>query len=702
VKLRNFLAFETQDNFYKSSLISIFFLLSVSIFLNFSVRSYEKSVWNENPSVFSSEGEPRIRSGDPAYFIKNAQYFKSQKTLNEYNKKMFFPSDSEDVSNTDIEVATAPPLSRIISYLAKDNSLTEIVKAGNRLVLAASVITAVGIFFLFYVIGRPYEGVIASLGGGISTEYFNRSSIGYIDTDILNLFFMYFLFSMVYLSSKNYSWLKSTILVAIAGLTAKIFYLWYPKPELILMSFFSLIFLTLFNTKNWKRVLVNSAIFVFLSNPQIYMNILNIFNNPYLKNYLSANVNSSDLIERSYLNFNNIFRYIGELESISLIELIKLEDSSFLGLICFIGMAIWAINYPIIFIGFAPLAFFFLLSIILGQRAYFYSIPFFWFGFGYFINFVFFKFIAFKKLLIKQNLINVFTSLILIAFAVHLTGGIKKPVNITIIQSSTSKALIKMNEIVKDREKSVLVAPWTYGYESIMYNDLPILIHPGMPTSPRHYFISRAYTAQDIEETSLILNYVAGGNVEKINEKGIDNFKKLSKDIYNQKKNDLDIYLMLTEQQRRWMNSHGSVAYWDIENNKPYYFGDLTAFDIFNIMEIDCDDLDTKTFTTTCYDNNSNEVPVNLALGLWDSKPILKRVVQVANGKVEINEEYKNSEGNFVFQIIKNLDTNESLLYLMHDVVFNSSYNQLFHLNKSENFELVYDDYPRAKIYKVN
>ena len=32
---------------------------------------------------------------------------------------------------------------------------------------------------------------------------------------------------------------------------------------------------------------------------------------------------------------------------------------------------------------------------------------------------------------------------------------------------------------------------------------------------------------------------------------------------------------------------------------------------------------------------------------------LLKRVVQVENGKVKINHEFKDAKGNFVFQIIK-------------------------------------------------
>ena len=231
-----------------------------------------------------------------------------------------------------------------------------------------------------------------------------------------------------------------------------------------------------------------------------------------------------------------------------------------------------------------------------------------------------------------------------------------------------------------------------------------MLIHPGVPTSPRHYFIARALTSFDEEETLKIINYVVGGNVEKIKDKGINSFVELSKDIYKKVPLEQDIYFMVTGKQRRWMPSTGATAYWDIEKNSPFLFGDKTAYDVFNILEINCDDLDTTAYTTKCADSEGStikNIPVNLALGLWNGEPVIKRVVQVENGKVTINQEYKDAKGNFVFQIIKNLDDNTSYLYLMHEAVFKSTYNRLLHLNQFENYELVYEDYPYVKIYKI-
>ena len=328
-----------------------------------------------------------------------------------------------------------------------------------------------------------------------------------------------------------------------------------------------------------------------------------------------------------------------------------------------------------------------------------------WFGFGYFINFMTMKIVSFRNLESNKNLIYISTSVALIIFTIIATNSYPKKTEMPMFDTSTYKAMIKMKNIVNDKNKSVLVTNWSFGYQSLFYNDIPVLTHPGMPASARHYFIARALTALDLEETSKILNYVTSGNAEKINEKKLDNFISLSKDLFNTEKSSDDIYIMLTQQQRLWMNTTGSVAYWDIENNRPHDFEGKTAYEFYHLLKIKCDELDLKTLTTICTNSEASlekNIPVNLALGTWDGLPILKRVIQIVDGKIEINQEYQNDEGNLVFQIVKNSKDNTSDLYLMHDAVFKSTYNKLFHLNDSEDYELVYDDYPNIKIYKVN
>ncbi len=45
-----------------------------------------------------------------------------------------------------------------------------------------------------------------------------------------------------------------------------------------------------------------------------------------------------------------------------------------------------------------------------------------------------------------------------------------------------------MKDLVEDKRKSVIVVPWTYGYQSILYNDIPILIHMGVANFSKTLF----------------------------------------------------------------------------------------------------------------------------------------------------------------------------------------------------------------------
>jgi hypothetical protein len=91
----------------------------------------------------SSDNIPLVRSGDPAYFLNIAKYLKENKSLQEYNKKLNFP--------TSFRRRIKPPLlSLIISILAKDSSLNEIIKAGNNLVLFLINFNNIRYFFLIF------------------------------------------------------------------------------------------------------------------------------------------------------------------------------------------------------------------------------------------------------------------------------------------------------------------------------------------------------------------------------------------------------------------------------------------------------------------------------------------------------------------------------------------------------------------------
>ena len=90
-----------------------------------------------------------------------------------------------------------PLLSVVLAKLTSSNDESSLLTIGNMLLVATSALTAAAIAICFGAAGYWAQGAIAGLGGGLSAAYLVRSSIGRIDTDQLNLGFLYLMFGLV-------------------------------------------------------------------------------------------------------------------------------------------------------------------------------------------------------------------------------------------------------------------------------------------------------------------------------------------------------------------------------------------------------------------------------------------------------------------------------------------------------------------------
>ena len=71
--------------------------------------------------------------------------------------------------------------------------------AGHHLLFFSIAVTGLAIILAFGATGYWIEGTVAAIGGGLSSAFLMRSSIGRVDTDQLNLGFIYLLFALVML-----------------------------------------------------------------------------------------------------------------------------------------------------------------------------------------------------------------------------------------------------------------------------------------------------------------------------------------------------------------------------------------------------------------------------------------------------------------------------------------------------------------------
>ncbi len=317
---------------------------------------------------------------------------------------------------------------------------------------------------------------------------------------------MYFMFAMVMCAgrAKDIKW--GLFFTLIAGIVANLFMAWYGKPELIIMAAFSLFWLTLIITHDLKRILGFSTIFIVLSGVYYF----NPFNSLYLLNELT----------NDYFIFSNVLSTVTEVSQITFSEiLIRMTGSVTAGVFCLIGIALWAVRHPVMAVAYGPLAGFALFTIVLGNRALFYSAPFFWFGGAYLAVLVtrltFYQFSS--RLGNLAHAISISASAATCA-AFLLFIWVTGPVN-QLARPSIPIPIIKaMSEIksMSEGENSVVASWWDYGYASMLMNGLPTFTDPGTHRSNANYFIADALLSSNPVYTADTLRFLARGGLSSL------------------------------------------------------------------------------------------------------------------------------------------------------------------------------------------
>ena len=157
------------------------------------------------------------------------------------------PVDSHD----EISIKDRPLISVILAYFAKTTNATDLLEVAHVLTFVTAALTASMIIFSFGVAGYWFEGSVAAVGGTLSAAYLPRSSIGRIDTDQMNLGFLYLLFGLAYLVGSSKTRVMAIIWALIASGIANVFFWWYGKSEFMWIIACSMAWLLIFIRKDF-------------------------------------------------------------------------------------------------------------------------------------------------------------------------------------------------------------------------------------------------------------------------------------------------------------------------------------------------------------------------------------------------------------------------------------------------------------------
>ncbi|MDP7334226.1 MAG: STT3 domain-containing protein, partial [SAR324 cluster bacterium] len=221
-----------------------------------NVRYQQFVTWQKNPNAYFVGERPMMTTLDAPYWLRWAREYNEgtygndelrgypassiefrEKQKERIPQEFRSESDQEAVSEKkEIRYRDVPMLSFLISkfvpFFGGNYYLT-----GTLIIpwLASLFILPLGIYF--YRIGFPSAGLLGGLVATFCSEYYTRSSIGRIDTDMLNLFFpvLASLFILEVYQSKTHK--QILLFSALAGLSLFLFGWWYSKPGFTIAYF---------------------------------------------------------------------------------------------------------------------------------------------------------------------------------------------------------------------------------------------------------------------------------------------------------------------------------------------------------------------------------------------------------------------------------------------------------------------------------
>jgi dolichyl-diphosphooligosaccharide--protein glycosyltransferase len=659
-------------------------LIALAAFANVYVRHAQLEIWQSNSATTLNSDTPTFSTADAPYFLQHASAYHSKKPASSFQRHRSYPNYLQDDAKAEDGggFRDHPLLSVLVGEFARGDDPVNLLKIGNLGLIAASVLTAIAIAVCFGAAGYWTEGAIASLGGGLSAAYLVRSSIGRIDTDQLNLGFMYLMFGLVTFAGLAKSRISSLAWCVAAGLTANLFMWWYGKAELVFMAAVALGWILIFLQRNLVTAACGTIGFLLISGITLF--------NPLESSYLQ------DVVLHSNFIFPNTFSTITEIRTVSFSQILFNTTGSIeMGIVCLAGLALFLVRHPVIAFAYGPLVAFGLLNFVIGNRAIFYSAPIMWFGAAFLITTTA-RFIALNLSENSYGLRWDQSATFLAACLAMIIAWANSPTDY-VPRPSFPKPVLEGFTSLKasaDPTNSVVATWWDYGYASMFFNELPTFHDGGSQTTPSTHFVARAFLNPDQKSTIGYLKFLSTKGHEGITgESSLAGLQEKFGEAVSAPSPDL--YLVVTSQMAGWMGSISQIGNWDIEKGEPLALRGNPNGPIINYDRLNCR-LGGYPQTLSCVGT-----AFDLERGLINGAPLLAGWAHSQDGTTIRSKSFDHN-GDFGVQIIQT--GNRINVFLMHRQLFESSFNELFYLGQIDHpsISLHYDNYPHIRIYKID
>ena len=720
------------------------FLLFVGVLLicftvSVGMRYKQFETWKKNPATYFVGERPMMTTLDAPYWLRWAKEYNKgtfgvedvlrsypdgteafhEKFVKDLNLPLKYKDPNPSINSSHpqsefriIRYREVPLLSFLIAHIAPFINYNYYL-TGTLLIpiLASLFILPLGIYF--FRIGVPLSGLLGGLIGTFAAGYYMRSSIGRIDTDMLNLFFPIFASLLILLAS----WAKTERAVLLysigTGLSLFLFQWWYNRPGFTLAYFVVLVFSLFIHKVRFRTCLLGALLFVLCADPGTFLSGKDSLMG-FLKNYFVIGETISSTVHDKEINpatFPNVFKTISEADTVHFEKVFqRVLSKPIITWAGFLAFFVFALLHLRVLFPLVPMLALGLLSFQSSNRFIMFLAPFVGIGLGWLLQLG----IETTYILISKNIYHredeevkkerkkgrfqiwefreigwlrwVRQGVLYFGMGLFFWGVSSNTAISFVPGPSIHTGIYETFFKVKNRvpKDSALLTWWDYGFAITDATELATFHDGSAQFSPKTYFIARSLISSDPNELYDIVQYLATESNLGIEKNNTSPEALLNAVLNPEHKPWNPIYLFFTADMTGKFGAISKLGSWDIEKggSKPRVYQNLACNKITN-EEMSC-----------------RGAKINLKDGFINNQLPLRRLIFIRNGKVLRETEFSHSNG-FTLQLII-VDKNIVEVQLIDEVVFRSNYNQMFLLGgyQKDLFEETYNAFPFSRLYR--
>jgi len=508
-----------------------------------------------------------------------------------------------------------------------------------------------------------FTGIISSIGYG----YYSRTYLGYLDTDILNLFFpMFMLYGMLSIIRK-----KSPLYFIIILMSIVLYLTWYQssRPLIYAMTGIFFFYLLVYYAYTYREKLFQQRYYVLGFLFMLLVGAIHLMEFTPIERHINRYLLEREILHISNFNFVSPMQHVSEAKSTNFSFIVHLiSGNMFIFLLSLLGYVLLIYRHKEIILT-LPMVLLGLLSLYAGVRFHIYAI---------FIFILSYFYLLYALLLYKRVSKNIILLGIIFLTIPPLYENYK---NVTYWNTRGAVPIFYPEQVaaLKELEKDVssndyAVTWWDYGYAVQYYTGLNTMIDNGrhradsytvaslLLTSSQeftHHAIHYFYTLFDTYKRNAIVH---GLNKHKSTK---DLFAHIEQNPYS-KKSEITKYIILPAQLGKILYTMYMYA------NIDPYTGDKVSNHIFKMFTKIGED------NRFIYLNDTSKIEKKSSTFFTKNRKLtIKRVnhVRYKNKQKKISQRTLTTKG-------LNLIIHEDKYYIMDDYFYQSSVVQMMFLNR--------------------